>query len=60
MTEQEIVDRYSTPGLKRNTVSRSTKKLNMEFDSRFNGMSRADREEFLNEYFLEWPRRTNQ
>jgi hypothetical protein len=46
--EDDIIAKHSTPGLRRNVLPRSAKKLNMEFDARFNKMTKTDRDEFLN------------
>lgn len=54
MTEEEIIiNKYSTPSLKRNVLPRATKKLNMEFDSQYNKMTKQDREELLNKLYPE-------
>jgi hypothetical protein len=45
--EEEILATNSTPRLRRNILPRHAKKLNMEFDSQFNKMTKADRDEFL-------------
>lgn len=52
-TEQDVLDKYSTTGLKRNQLTRASKKLNMEFDARNRGMSKQDRDDFLNRYYPE-------
>jgi hypothetical protein len=51
MTEEEVLAKYSTPGLKRNVLSRSAKKLNMEFDERLKGMTTKERDDFLDRYW---------
>lgn len=53
MTEAEILERYSTPGLRKTELTRSTKKINMEFDGQFVGFSRKERDELLDKYFGE-------
>lgn len=53
MTEDEILAQYSTPGLRRNQLTRTAKKINMEFDERLKGMSIAERDEFLDKHFPE-------
>jgi hypothetical protein len=50
-TEDEILQKYSTPGLRRNVLPRHAKKLNMEFDAQFNKMTKADRDAFLDELY---------
>lgn len=52
-TEEEVLANYSTVGLKRNQLTRASKKLNMEFDERNNGMTKQDRDEFLDRYYPE-------
>lgn len=49
--EEEILAAHSTPGLRRNILPRSAKKLNMEFDARFNKMTKVDRDEFLDKLY---------
>lgn len=53
MTEQEVLERYSTPGLRRNQLTRASKKLNMEFDERLGGMTKTERDAFLDRMFPE-------
>lgn len=55
--EESVLARHSTPGLRRNQLTRSVKKLTMEFDAQFSGMSAADRDEFLERMFPEKPKR---
>jgi len=47
MTEEETLAKNSTPGLRRNVLSREAKKLNMEFDALYNKMTKVERDEFL-------------
>lgn len=49
--EEHVLKLYSTPGLRKNEVSRASKKWNMEFDPRFRDMSKQDREAFLDEIY---------
>jgi hypothetical protein len=49
--EESILLRYSTPALRRNCLTRSAKKLNMEFDDRFNKWTKAERDAFLDKFF---------
>ena len=51
--EEEIITKHSTPGLQRNVLSRTSKKLNMEFDSQFNTMTTKERDEFLDMLYPE-------
>jgi len=51
--EEEIIAKHSTQGLQRNVLSRASKKLNMEFDSQFNKMTKSDRDEFLDMIYPE-------
>ena len=53
MTEQETLAKYSTPSLQRNILSRQAKKLNMEFDSNYAHMTRAERDAFLDALYPE-------
>lgn len=53
MTEEEILAKYSTPGLRKNALNRAAKKLNMEFDGQFHGYSSKEREAFLDLFFPE-------
>ena len=53
MTEEEILAKNSTPGLRRNILPRSAKKLNMEFDSNYAHMTPADRDDFLDRLYPE-------
>ncbi len=55
--EESVVARYSTPGLRRNQLTRSAKKLMMEFDAQYSGMSPAERDQFLDQMFPEKPKR---
>lgn len=52
-TEDEVLAKYSTPGLRRTELTRTSKKLNMEFDERFSDMDRESRKAFLDRYFPE-------
>lgn len=52
MNEDQILEKYSTSGLRKNQLTRQTKKLNMEFDERYN-MTKKEREEFLDLYYPE-------
>lgn len=49
--EEKILAEHSTFGLRRSVLSRSAKKLNMEFDPRFNKMTKTERDEFLDAIF---------
>ena len=51
--EEEIIAKHSPPRLQRNVLSRTSKKLNMEFDSQFNTMTKEDRDEFLDMIYPE-------
>jgi hypothetical protein len=51
--EEGVVAAHSTPSLKRNQLTRSAKKLSMEFDERYRSMSKADRDAFLDQLFPE-------
>ena len=53
MTEDETLAAHSTPGLRRNVLPRSAKKLNMEFDPQFNKMTKSERDEFLDAIYPE-------
>lgn len=53
MTEEEILARYSTPGLRRNALTRDAKRLMMEFDGQYAHMTPADRDAFLDAMFPE-------
>ncbi len=55
MIEDEVLANFSTPGLKRNKLTRQAKKLNMEFDERGCVLwkSKEDRDAFLDQYFPE-------
>lgn len=53
MTEAEILEKYSTLGLRKTELTRATKKLNMEFDGQFAAFSRKESDEFLDKYFGE-------
>ena len=52
-SEKEILDKYSTPGLKKNSLDRAAKKMSMEFDENYRHMTPAQREEFLDKHFPE-------
>lgn len=45
--EKEILEKYSTPGLRKNELNREAKRRNMEFDSQYDGITIKDREAFL-------------
>lgn len=49
--EEEILEKCSTPGLRRNVLSRPAKKMIMEFDAQFNKMTKTDRDEFLDKLY---------
>jgi hypothetical protein len=51
MTEEEIIARYSTPGLKKNQLTREIKKLIMTFDGQYSNMTKQERDEFLDKHF---------
>lgn len=51
MTEDEVLNKYSTDGLKRNILSRSAKRLNMEFDPQYDKMTKQERDEFLDKLY---------
>ena len=51
MTEEEILKKYSTPGLRKNQLTRSSKKLYMSFDPTFSSASKEERDQFLDKYF---------
>jgi hypothetical protein len=51
MTEDETLAKYSTPGLKRNQLTRTAKKLNMEFDEQYRHMNAAERDAFLDKHW---------
>lgn len=53
MTEEEPLAKHSTPDLRRNVLPRQAKKLNMEFDSQYAHMTRAERDEFLDKLYPE-------
>lgn len=53
MTEEEILDRYSNPRLRRNILTREVVKLNMEFDSQYSGWTPDERDAFLDALFPE-------
>ncbi len=38
--EEDILERNSTPRLRRNVLPREAKKLNMEFDGQYNGWTK--------------------
>lgn len=52
-TETEVLEKYSTPGLRRAQLTRSAKKLNMEFDENYRAMTKQDRDAFLDKHFPE-------
>jgi hypothetical protein len=56
MGEEEILAAYSTPGLRRNQLTRASKKLMIGFDAQHSSMSRAERDEFLDRMFPEEPK----
>jgi Protein of unknown function (DUF2829) len=49
--EDEILERYSTPRLRRNVLPREAKKLNMEFDGQYAKWSKAERDAFLDRLY---------
>lgn len=49
--EHEILEQYSTPGLRRNELTRQAKKLNMEFDENYRHLTKAERDELLDKLF---------
>lgn len=51
--EDGILAKHSTDSLRRNTLPRSAKKLNMEFDAQFNKMTKVERDEFLDAIYPE-------
>lgn len=55
--EDSVVARYSTPGLRRNQLTRSAKKLMMEFDAQYSGMTAVERDQFLDQMFPVKPAR---
>lgn len=53
MSEAEVLDKYSTPGLRKHELDRFAKKMNMEFDALCNHMTKEERDEFLDKHFPE-------
>lgn len=51
--EEEILAQSSTPMLRRNTLPREAKKLNMEFDGNYSYMTRKERDDFLDAMYGE-------
>jgi hypothetical protein len=51
--EESILAQHSTPGLKRNKLTRASKKLNLEFDEHYSGMTRQERDDLLDRIFPE-------
>jgi hypothetical protein len=51
VTEEEILKKYSTPGLRRSQLTRQAKKLIMEFDGQYHKMTKTMRDEFLDGIF---------
>ena len=49
--EEEIIAKNSTEGLKRNKLTRSSKKLMMEFDAQYSNLTNPERDAFLDQYF---------
>lgn len=49
--EEDVLAKCSTPGLRRNVLSRFAKKMNMEFDAQFNRMTKVERDEFLDKLY---------
>lgn len=50
-TEEEILERYSTPSLRRNVLPRAAKKLMMEFDGQYVKWTKAERDSFLDKIY---------
>lgn len=55
MDEKEVLAKYSTPGLQRGELTRSSKKHLMEFDATFNTMTKQERDDFLDKMFPNEP-----
>lgn len=53
MDEAEVLKKYSTPGLRKNELTRESKKFNLEFDENFRYMTQKERNEFLDRHFPE-------
>lgn len=51
MTEEEVLAKYSTSGLRKNSLTREAKKLNMEFDENYRHMTKQERDEFLDKHW---------
>lgn len=51
MDEKEVLAKYSTPGLKKNLLTRASKREAMEFDENYRHLTLQEREEFLDRMF---------
>jgi len=55
MNEDEVLMKYSTPGLRRSELTRTAKKMNMEFDENYRHLTVIERNEILDKLFPEEP-----
>lgn len=53
MSEEAVLAAYSPPSLRRNQLTRASKKLMMEFDAQYSSMTVTERDEFLDRMFPE-------